>query len=252
MTYRPQPVGLLMVALAAGALLLAACGGEGSSGGLVIDPGDGGDYTADLNPADFVAGVDNPWFPLIPGSKWVYRTTADGEVQDVEVVVTDQTHDILGISAVVVRDTVSVDGELLEDTIDWYAQDTQGNVWYLGEDTKEYVDGQVVSTEGTWQAGVDGAQPGIIMKASPQVGDAYRQEYYKGQAEDLAQVVRLGDSQTVPAGSYQNLLVTHEWTPLESSIVAEKNYAEGVGVVLEVFVLGGIERTELISFTPGA
>jgi hypothetical protein len=196
--------------------------------------------------------VDNPWFPLIPGSKWVYQTSAAGEVQDVEVVVTDQTRVILGITAVVVRDTVSVNGEVVEDTIDWYAQDTAGNVWYLGEDTKEYENGQVVSTAGTWEAGVDGAQAGIIMKADPQIGDAYRQEYYAGQAEDLAQVMRLGESQTVPAGSYQGLLVTDEWTPLLPDVVEEKYYAQGIGVVLELQIRGGSERTELISYQPGA
>ncbi|MBN2113958.1 MAG: hypothetical protein JW785_07525 [Acidimicrobiia bacterium] len=240
----------LAVALLAIGFVLAAC--EGGSGQPLIDPGDGGNYRTSLDPADFVTRVDNPYFPLAPGSRWEYQAVGDGEMQTIEVVVTDQTRDILGIRATVVRDTVRVDGEVIEDTFDWYAQDTAGNVWYLGEDTKEYENGQVVSTEGTWEAGVDGAQAGIVMKADPQVGNAYRQEFYRGQAEDIAQVVRLGDSQTVPAGSYQGLLVTHEWTPLLADVVEEKYYAQGVGAVLESTVQGGSERIELIAYQAGA
>jgi hypothetical protein len=142
---------------------------------------------------------------------------------------------------------VSVEGSVVEDTFDWFAQDADGNVWYMGEDTKEYEDGEVVSTEGSWEAGVDGALPGIIMEADPQVGDAYRQEYYPGQAEDLAEVVRTGQSETVPAGAYDDLVVIKEWNPLEPDAIEEKYYSQGVGTVLENKIRGGTERVELVS-----
>jgi hypothetical protein len=151
-----------------------------------------------------------------------------------------------------VRDTVTVDGELVEDTYDWYGQDEAGNVWYLGEDTAEYENGQVVSTAGAWESGVDGALPGIAMEASPQVGDSYRQEYYQGEAEDMAEVVRVGATEELAGGSIDDLTVIKEWTPLSPEIVEEKYYAPAVGLVLETTVTGGSGRIELITFTPGA
>ena len=213
---------------------------------LVIDPGDGGRYEADLDPADFVAGVDNPYFPLTPGMRWLYEGVEDDEIERVEVVVTTDRKEVLGISAVVVRDTVTVDDELVEDTYDWFAQDRDGNVWYLGEDSKEYEDGEVVSAAGSWEAGVDGAQAGIVMQADPTVGQAYRQEYYPGEAEDLAEVVRRGESASVPAGEFDDVLVIKEWNPLEPDVVEEKYYASGVGPILEVVVEGGDGRVELV------
>ena len=161
-----------------------------------------GSDTIDLDPSLF-AGValDNPFWPMAPGSRWVYRETdADGTEQQVEVTVTDRTKDIAGIPATEVHDLVTEDGEPVEDTLDWYAQDTLGNLWYLGEDTKEYENGKVVSTEGSWEAGVDGAQAGIILPADPQVGQAYRQEYYAGQAEDAAEVVSSASTSTCHSG----------------------------------------------------
>lgn len=240
---RRMIVAILVVAGAAG-----ACGG--SEAEPVIDPGDGGDYRVQLDPAGFVAVIDNPWMPLLPGSRWVYEGREDDEVERIEVVVTGETRVVMGITATVVRDTVTLDGELVEDTDDWYAQDADGNVWYLGEDSTEYEDGEPVSTAGSWEAGVEGALPGIIMKAAPQVGDAYRQEYDAGEAEDMAQVVRSGVSETVPFGAFEDLLVVSEWTPLEPDVVEEKYYAPGVGVVLEVTVEGGSGRAELIEYRP--
>ncbi len=137
-------------------------------------------YNPVIDPANFVAGVDNPYFPLVPGTKFVYEGLSDGEMEHNEVVVTHDTRDILGVTCVVVHDTVSVAGVVIEDTYDWYAQDKDGNVWYMGEDTKEYEDGEVVSTEGSWEAGVDNAKPGVIMWAAPQPGEPYYQEYYEG------------------------------------------------------------------------
>jgi hypothetical protein len=252
----------LALALLAGPAGLAACGDDSSTdradtGGTaaatttVIDPGDGGDYSPTIDPADFGGPVDNPFMPLPPGATWVYEGRADGELERTEVVVTGETRRVMGIDAVVVRDTVSVDGEVLEDTYDWFAQDAQGNVWYLGEDTKEYEGGEVTSTEGSWEAGVDGALPGIVMPAAPAVGQAYRQEWYPGEAEDLAQVLRLDGSATVAGTRHDGLLVTEEWNPLEPDVVEEKSYAGGIGLVLEVKTAGGEERVELIEFTPG-
>jgi hypothetical protein len=158
----------------------------------------------------------------------------------------------MGVPATVVRDTVTVDGELVEDTFDWYAQDTEGNVWYMGEETAEYENGEVVSTAGAWEAGVDGALPGIAMLADPAVGEAYRQEYYPGEAEDMAEVVGVGVSEEMADRAFDDLVVIEEWTPLEAEVIEEKSYARGVGVVLEEVVEGGSGRIELVSFTPGA
>ena len=236
---------------------LGACGDDDQQGGAAssstvpIEVGDVASYRPDLDPARFVEGVDHPYLPLRPGARWVYEGVEDGEVERIEVVVTDERKTILGIDAVVVRDTVTKDGVLFEDTYDWYAQDVDGNVWYLGEATEEHEDGEV-STAGSWEAGVDGALPGIVMQAAPAVGDAYRQELYPGEAEDVAEVVRLGQSIDVRAGHYDDVLVTEEWNPLEPEVLEEKSYAPGVGLVYEEKVRGGDGHVELVEFTPGA
>ena len=227
------------------------CGDDGDAD-PVIDPGDDGDYVVDIDPADFVEDIDNPYLPLLPGTRWVYEGIDDGETERVEVEVTDERRDVMGISAVVVRDVVYEDDELVEDTSDWFAQDTSGNVWYLGEDSREFEDGELVSTEGSWEAGVDGALPGIVMLAEPEVGVAYRQEFYEDEAEDMAEVRAAGASETVPAGTFDDLVVIREWNPLEPDVVEDKYHAPGVGVVLEVKVEGGDGRVELIEFSSGA
>ncbi len=215
------------------ALALGGCGGEAGC-------------SPEIDPADFVRDVTNQYFPLEPGTTLVYEgQTADG-LERVEDRVTTERRVVMGVSCVVLHDRVSLDGSLIEETFDWYAQDREGNVWYFGEDSKDYEDGKVTSTKGSWEAGVDGAQPGIIMQADPQVGDSYRQEYYAGEAEDMAKVVELGQSVTVPAGSYSDVLVTRDWTPLEPDVEEQKYYAPGVGLVLEQFVKGGEGRVELI------
>ena len=205
--------------------------------------------TALPDPADFVSGVDNPYWPLTPGTRWVYEgETADG-LERIEVVVLDETRTVAGIECVVVRDTVSLDGELIEDTYDWYAQDKDGNVWYMGEDSKEYEGGQASSTAGSWEAGVDGALPGVKVWATPRVGDApYYQEYYQGEAEDLGRDVALDGTASVAFGDYADLLVVEEWTPLEPEVVERKYYAAGVGTVKEEMTRGGSEVVELIQF----
>jgi hypothetical protein len=203
---------------------------------------EGEPYAPTIDPAGFVAVVDNPYFPLPVGMRWTYR--GGGERNTVEVL--PETRVILGIPATVVHDRVFTGGELTEDTFDWYAQDASGNVWYLGERTEELEHGRVTSTEGSWEAGVDGAQPGIVMLADPVVGESYRQEYLAGEAEDLATVLETGGSVTVRDTAYENTLVTQDWTPLEPDLIEHKTYAPAIGVVLEELVKGGKERVELV------
>lgn len=240
---------LVACGLAVAASLAASCGDDGDPASAVIDPGDGGAYAPGVDPAGFVDEIDNPFLPLLPGARWVYDGMSDGEHEVVEVVVTDERREVMGISAVVVRDTVTVDGKLAEDTFDWFAQDRDGNVWYLGEESTEYEAGDPVSTEGSWEAGVDGALPGIVMPARPAVGAAYRQEYFPDEAEDLAEVVRLDETASVPFGRFDGVVVTREWTPLEPETVEEKYYAPGIGLVLEVVTDGGDGRLELVEHT---
>jgi hypothetical protein len=222
---------LLVVVLLAG---LAGCGG--SPARPPASPA-----------ATFSATVDNPFFPLRPGMRWQYRARTEDGVETTVVAVTGHVRTVAGVPCVEVRDTVRLDGKTIEDTLDWYAQHRDGAVWYFGEDTKEYEDGKVVSTEGSWEAGVKGAQPGVIMPAQPRPGDQYRQEYYKGHAEDTARVIAVGRSARVPAGAYDGLVVTEETTPLEPTVREHKYYARGVGPVLTVDVGGDGARDELVS-----
>jgi hypothetical protein len=230
------------------ALLLMGCAGSSSTSTIERSKRA---YEPRIRPADFGGPVDNPYFPLVPASRWVYEGTQRDGTERTVVEVTRDTKAILGVTTVVVHDTVSTGGAVKEDTLDWYAQDRKGNVWYFGEDTKEYENGVVVNTEGSWEAGVDGAKAGIIMKARPRSGVPYRQEYYRGHAEDFAQVLGKVDLVTVPAGSYHDVLETKEFTPLEPKLVEHKNYARGVGVVREVTVKGGADRTQLMEYTAG-
>lgn len=208
------------------------------------------DEVVTLDPADFTADVTNPRFPLAPGTRWTYReTTEEGEELRVVVTATSETRRIAnGVSARVVRDTVTLDGEIIEDTLDWYAQDAEGTVWYLGEDTAEFEDGEISSREGSFEAGVDGAQAGVIMPAVPEVGMAYRQEHYAGEAEDRGEVLALGESVAVPAGEYDDLVQTADTTPLEPDVLEHKYYAAGVGLVLTVDKESD-GREELLSLT---
>lgn len=199
-------------------------------------------YAPIIDATRFVANVDNRYFPLVAGASFVYETPDRGE--RVEVRVTEDTKTIMGVTCVVVTVREFESGELVEETADWYAQDEDGNVWYFGEDAKEYGDGTVVSTAGSWEAGVDGAKPGIIMPGAPAVGNTYRQEYHVGRAEDMGEVVSLEESVTVPSGSFEDVLMMKEWTPLEPGDEEYAYYAPGVGLVLEV---EGSDRLELIS-----
>jgi hypothetical protein len=188
-------------------------------------------YAPRFDPKDFVDGVDHRFFPLKPGTRWVYTGVEDGAKETNVVLVTSERKEILGISATTVLDRVFVEGELEEKTFDWFAQDSRGNVWYLGEDTREFEDGKVVSTEGSWEAGVNGAVPGIIMPAHPKPGQHYQQEFLEGEAEDEARITSRGLDVTVPFGSFHNCLKTVEFTRLEPGISEAKFYCPEVGFV---------------------
>jgi hypothetical protein len=245
-----------IISLCVLALTIAGCGndddddGESQDSGnaIILNDKNGADYKPVIDPANFVRTIDNPYFALTPGKIWIYEgPNEDGETERVEVEVTEDTKAVLGVTTTVVRDRVWEDGQLVEDTFDWYAQDKDGNVWYFGEDSKEIEDGQVVSTEGSWEAGISGAKPGIVMKANPQVGDAYRQEFLKGEAEDIGEVLSLDESVSIGLGRYENCLQTKDWTPLEPDVVEHKFYSKEVGnVILEKKVAGGSGQIELI------
>ncbi len=208
--------------------------------------------TAKATPAaaGWVVEVTNPYFPLRPGTTFHYSGQRDGIPSTDDMEVTHQTKLILGVRCTVVHDRVFADGVLSEDTFDWYAQDTSGNVWYFGEDTKELdSQGHVISTEGSWLAGVNGAQQGLIMEAHPHVGDRYQQEFAIGVAQDMAQVLGLDKSACVMFGCFDDLLLTKEWTPLEKGVTEHKSYASGVGFILADVVKGGDEHSELVSIT---
>jgi hypothetical protein len=206
-----------------------------------------------LNPGDFTTRITNPWWPMRPGSRWVYRETdPDGTVQKVVVTVLARTKLIAsGVRARVVHDVVTEDGEPVEVTDDWYAQDRCGNVWYLGEATTEYENGKPVSTSGSFEAGVDGAQAGVIMPARPKAGMRYRQEYYKGEAEDRAEIASVREQVEVPYGHFRSgrVLMTRDLNPLDPKVLEYKFYARGIGPILAVGVSGGADREELVRYT---
>lgn len=208
-----------------------------------------GDEPVTLDPAQFTTKIDNPYWPMRPGTRWTYRETdGQGAVQKVVVVVTHQTEKIAnGVTARVVRDTVTEDGAITEDTRDWYAQDRQGNIWYLGEDTAEFEDGKITTRGGSFEAGVDGALPGIIIPADPDPGMQYRQEYYAGEAEDNGAVLSTNEMAEVPSGQFKDALLTKDTNALEPDVLEYKLYAEGVGPVLVLGVSGGAGREELLT-----
>ena len=253
-TRRPR----IVVAAAASVAAVAAaagCGGDdGASGASTAAALPQGSEQVELDPADFTTAIDNPWWPMKPGTRWVYRETdQEGGEARVVVTVTDRTYEISnGIDARVVRDVVTEDGEPVEKTDDWYAQDADGNVWYLGEDTAEYEDGEVTTRAGSFEHGVDGAQAGVIMPADPEPGLAYRQEYYEGEAEDKGEILSLDEKVQVEAGYYPHTLMTKDLVPTEPKVSEHKFYAEGVGPVLALDTSGGTGREELVSFSEGS
>jgi hypothetical protein len=249
----------LTAAAALATLVLAAPGcGDDDSSPASADADQGlpqGSEPVELDPAEFTVDIDNPYWPMRVGSRWVYDEI-DGETgatQRVVVTVLDRTKRIAnGVEARVVRDVVSDrKGNPVEITDDWYAQDSEGNVWYLGEDTAEYENGRITTRAGSFEAGVDGAQAGIIMPANPEPGLSYRQEYYEGEAEDRAQVLSTAEQVEVPTGHYTGALLTKDLVPLEPDVQELKFYARGVGPVLTLKVSGGNDREELVSFERG-
>jgi len=233
----------LMATLAAATAGISGC--SNSSTGP-----NGASYKPNI-PTTWASAVTNTYLPLVPGTTYRYQgQTAEG-LETITVEVLSATRVVNGVTATVVRDRVFLAGNLIEDTFDWYAQDNAGNVWYLGEDSKEIQNGQVLNTEGSWEWGKDGALPGIIMWADPaaHIGEEYRQEYYEGEAEDFAKVVAVAETVTVPFGRLTNCIKTEDWNSLESGGREFKFYCAGVGMALEVKIQGG-ERVELISKTP--
>lgn len=204
-------------------------------------------YTVTIDPADFVAVIDNPYMPLTPGTTRIYEGETEDGLEHIEVSVLDETRVVMGVTVTIVRDTVSLDGVVIEDTHDWFAQDKEGNVWYFGEEVDNYEDGVLADHHGAWEAGVDGALPGIVMYANPadHIGEPYRQEYYAGEAEDMGEVMSVTETVTVPFGTFTDVLQTKDWTPLEPGVMEYKFYAAGVGVVKE-FAVDSEETIELI------
>lgn len=189
-------------------------------------------YSPVIDAANFVAAIDNPYYPLTPGTTYVYEGNTAAGFEHNEVAVTHHTKTILGVTCIEVLDTVAIGGEVTERTLDWFAQDKDGNVWYFGENSEELSGGLVVDLGGSFTAGVDGAQPGIIMKAHPAVGDFYRQEFLLDEAEDLAEVTSLSESVTVPVGTFDHCLKTQETEAIDPSALEDKLYAVGIGNVL--------------------
>jgi len=225
-------------------LLAAGCGSS--------DHKTSASATAPARRAGFSARVTNPWFPLRPGSVYRYRGIKDGEPSREVMTVTRRTKTVDGARCVVVSDLLYLGGRLEERTEDWYTQDRAGNVWYFGERTAELDEqGRVRSTSGSWEAGKDGAEPGIFMFARPRVGRSARQEYLKGEAEDHFQIVAGGVTVALPLETFHGALLTKEWTPLEPGVIDHKFYVRGIGTVLEQTVRGGDERNELVAFRRG-
>jgi hypothetical protein len=249
------------VSLALAITLIAGCGGNDkstsapnpsrASGAAALAPVST-PYRPKIDPANFVNKIDNQYFPLLAGMKFHYTGVAeDGKTpQDDYQVVTSQTKTILGVKCAVIRDTVSTHGKAIERTLDWYAQDKAGNVWYMGEDTRELVHGRFVKMSDSWEGGVNGAQPGIIMPGDPKPDSSYRQEYYPGHALDQAKVLGSGGTLKVAAGSYGRTLLTEESAPkIDPGVRERKWYVAGVGDVKEKTVSGNHEQIQLVSVT---
>ncbi len=231
-----------LAALAAMALAWAGLLAPAAAAGARARPG----YEPVLNPADFVRSITNPYLPFPVGRTLTYRGIKDGVSQTDVVHVTSHTRVLEGITAVAVSDVATHDGKLLEKTTDWYAQDKQGNVWYLGENTAAYSHGHV-DHSGSWLAGVHDGEPGIVMKAHPQIPDAYRQEFLRGQAQDTAWIVSRGGSFKLPFTVVHNVVTSYEFTVLEPAVLDKKIYAPGLGIVMEKAALGPAETATLVS-----
>ncbi|MBI5804126.1 hypothetical protein HY450_02690 [Candidatus Pacearchaeota archaeon] len=192
-----------------------------------------GPYAPKINPADFSTRITNPYFNMPTGKKMVYESKTGEGTERIEVLIPGWTKEIMGVETLVFWDRVYFNGELVEDTRDYLAQDNQGNVWYFGENVDNYENGILGNHHGEWIAGFDGALPGIWMKANPKPGDEYRQEYYKGEAEDVGRVDEIGVSVTTPLGTFVDCVKIFEWTPLESTTAYKYHCSEIGGTALE-------------------
>jgi hypothetical protein len=232
-------------------VIVAAVAGYAAHAGLSAGGGPCASYDPQIPPpSQFSKTIDNPFFPLPAGRTLLYRGVEDGKRELDRMHVTSRTKKIEGITAAVVTDDVYEPiGKLAEKTFDYYAQDDRGNVWYLGEDTREFLSGGKVDTSGSWLAGRNGAKPGLIMEAVPRVSDGYRQECRSGEAEDLAWVVGRDGSKTVPYGTFHHVLRSLEFSPLEPAIVDPKLYGRGVGAIAERQLSGGHETLALVHVT---
>ena len=250
---------VIVIAAALVMLFTAGCNAKDSqnatSGQARGDTGSGspldlpqGAEPVNLDPKDFTTRIDNPYWPMDPGTRWTYRETdQEGAQLKVVVTVSDQTKKIAnGVTARVVRDTVTENGKIIEDTLDWYAQDKEGNIWYLGENTAEFQNGKLITKAGSFEAGVDGAQPGIVMPADPQDGMQYRQEYYKGEAEDNGEVLSTTEKVRSPLGQFDNALLTKDTITIEPNVLQYKLYAKGIGPVVALGVSGGPASREYL------
>jgi hypothetical protein len=214
-------------------MMINSCSDEG------VDPAKdtfNPDYMAQIDPVNFVSAIDNPFLPLTVGSTFTYTGT------------TDETKAVMGIICTVVRDRAYLDGEIIEDTYDWFAQDKDGNVWYFGEAVDNYVNGVIDNHDGSWTAGIDGAEPGIIMLGNPVPGLHYRQEYYKGEAEDRGEVIGKNESISVAAGTFTGCLKIRETNPLEKNFLEYKYYAPGVGLIKVEVIDDPVETEELVTY----
>ena len=204
-----------------------------------------GSYSPTINPSDFTHVITNKYYPLKPGMKAMYEKKTQKGIERVEIDVTGETRKVMGVTALVVRDREWLNDELREDTKDWVAQDKDGNVWYFGETVDNYENGKLVDHDGSWEAGVDGAQPGIVMLSNPKVGDTYRQEYYAGKAEDMGTVVAVGKKVTVRQGAFEDCVQIRDWSCIGDGS-EHKYFCAGAGLVLEG---EGAERLELVSLS---
>jgi hypothetical protein len=261
---RPTTALLLLACAASVATAVAACGTRESASGeaapartarasQTTPPGlPRGAEPVTLDPANFTTRIDNPYWPMTAGTRWVYRDTQGTPPRErVVTTVTNRTKVVAGVTARVIHDVATRGGRKVEDTFDWFAQDRAGNIWYLGEATRGYRNGRPRSSGGSWEAGVDGAQAGVVVPAHPQPGLEYRQEYRKGRAEDAARVLDLDAQVDVPAGHFGGVLLTKDFTPIEPRALEMKFYAKGVGLVLSLDVSGDSSREVLVSYRKG-
>ena len=236
------------IALALGAAGVIAVGGQAAAWGQSNPAPVKRHYHPQIDPADFGRKIDNRYLPFKPGTRTVAKGVAENgktPQRDAQVV-TDRKRKVDGVKCVVVRDTITSRGKPVERTFDWYTQDKHGNVWYFGENSKDYRHGHWVKNDGSWEAGVNGAQPGVMMLAHPKRGDAYRQEFYRGHAEDQAKVFGDFGLVKVPAGTYRHTIGTKETSRLEPGVVERKWYAPGVGEIKSQDVKGSKEGFRLV------